>query len=104
MVKKGEDKKENRSIFKSVITVLVLFIAGLIFTRVVLSNILATSGQRLSAANQKVTLLEEENQQLENRISRLNSLSRAEKFANKKGLVKTTNVQLLPSSGPIANR
>jgi cell division protein FtsB len=104
MEKRHENQKQNRSIFKSILTVLVFFIAGLLLTRLVLSNILATSGQRLAAANQEVKLLESENQTLENEISKLNSLARAENFAKKKGFVKTKNVRLLSPSGPIANR
>ncbi len=104
MVKKNEVQKPNKSIFKSVVTLLLVLVAGLIFTRVVLSNILATSGQRLSAANQEIKLLENENQAFENEISKLNSLAGAERFAQKRGFVKTTNVKILTPQSPIAKR
>jgi peptidoglycan hydrolase CwlO-like protein len=104
MVKKNESQKSNKSIFKSAATLLLIIVAGLLFSRVVLSNILATSGQRFAAANQETKLLENENQKLENEISKLNSLARAEKFAQKRGFIKTTNVKILSPSGPIAQR
>ncbi|MCH7541311.1 hypothetical protein IH981_00840 [Patescibacteria group bacterium] len=101
---KRTDKKKNKSILKSTITLLIIISAALLFTRVVVSNILATSGQRLAAANLETKVLQEENQKLENIISQLNSLKRVEKLAQKKGFVKVKNVEILVTSGPIAKR
>ena len=55
-------------------------------------------------ANLKAKILQEENQKLENGLSQLNSLRRVEKLAQKKGLVRTENVSVLVSPGPIAKR
>ena len=104
MDNKRGSKTGNKSILKNTISLLILISAGLLFSRVVFSNILATSGQRLSAANLKAKILQEENQKLENGLSQLNSLRRVEKLAQKKGLVKTENVSVLVSPGPIAKR
>ena len=97
-------KTESKPVLKNTISLLILISASLLFSRVVFSNILATSGQRLSAASLKAKVLQEENQKLENKISELNSLSRLEKLAAKKGLVKTENVSVLVPPGPIAKR
>ena len=104
MDNKRANKTGNKLLFNHTISFLILILASLLFSRVVLSNILATSGQRLSAANLKAKALQEENQKLENKISELNSLSRVEKLAQKKGLVKTENVSVLVAPGPIAKR
>ena len=104
MDNKRAGKTGNKPILKNTISLLILISAGLLFSRVVFSNILATSGQRLSAANLKAKILQEENQKLENGLSQLNSLRRVEKLAQKKGLVKTENVSVLVSPGPIAKR
>ena len=100
----SDKEKKNKSIYKSAVSLLVIIVLCLSFTRVVLSNILATSGQRLAAANQKVQIFQEENQTLENEISKLNSLTRVEELAKKKGFVKSTNVEILIPAGPIAKR
>ncbi|HEX7456746.1 MAG TPA: hypothetical protein VF303_04810 [Candidatus Nanoarchaeia archaeon] len=104
MTRNGSSENKHKSIYKSTLAVLMVFGVGLLLTRVVFSNILATSGQRLAAANQKISVLQEENQKLENEISRLSSLVRVEGFAQKKGFVKSINVKILAPSGPIANR
>ena len=104
MDNKRAGKTGNKPILKNTVSLLILISAGLLFSRVVFSNILATSGQRLSAANLKAKILQEENQKLENGLSQLNSLLRVEKLAQKKGLVKTENVSVLVSPGPIAKR
>ena len=104
MDNKRASKTGNKPILKNTISLLILISAGLLFSRVVFSNILATSGQRLSAANLKAKILQEENQKLENGLSQMNSLLRVEKLAQKKGLVKTENVSVLVSPGPIAKR
>lgn len=104
MESKRVDKKKIKSILKGTITLLIIISAALLFTRVVVSNILATSGQRLAAANLKTKVLQEENQKLENVISQLNSLKRVEKLAQEKGFVKVKNVNILVTLGPIAKR
>ena len=69
-------------------TVSIITLLSLSIARVVLANILATSGQRLSAANQKNKNLEEQNQKLDNEVSALGSLARIEGLAQKSGFVK----------------
>ena len=99
------DKQQNKSrLPKSLFTVLIIIFAGMLFTRVVLFNILATSGQRLAAVNSKIEILKEENQNFENIISNQISLEKVELFAEKSGFVKVENVNILTTSRPIANR
>lgn len=104
MIIKNTKPKKPKSFFRSIVTVLLISILSITLARVVVANILATSGQQLAAANQKVEILSEENQKIENEISKLESLSRVEILAKKKGFVKTKNVQVLTPSGPLANK
>ncbi len=105
MIKKSIQDKQNKiSFYKTLISVFVVIVFGLFITKIIFSNLLATSGQRLAAANQKITLLEEENDRLENEASKLNSLSFIEIFAKKEGFIKASNVEVLIPSGPIANK
>jgi flagellar biosynthesis/type III secretory pathway M-ring protein FliF/YscJ len=104
MVKKDVKKQQNKSVYKAALTVLIGVVLILSITRVVFSNILATSGQRLAAANQEAKLTQEQNQKLENEASSLDSLARIEKLATDTGLVKATNVEILVPSKPIASR
>ena len=104
MVIKNIKPKKPKSFFRSIVTVLIISILSISLARVVLANILATSGQQLAAANQKVEILNEENQKIENEISKLESLSRVERLAKKKGFVKTKNVEILSPNVPIENK
>lgn len=104
MIIKNTKPKKPNSFFRSIVTVLIISILSISLARVVLANILATSGQQLAAANQKVEILNEENQKIENKISKLESLSRVERLAKKKGFVKTKNVEILSPNVPIANK
>ncbi|OGY26262.1 MAG: hypothetical protein A2Z11_00455 [Candidatus Woykebacteria bacterium RBG_16_43_9] len=104
MIRKGAKQDKPKSFYKSLVTFLIIAVLSVSFARVIFANILATSGQQLAAANQKVSILNEENQDLENRISTLKSLTRVEKTATKKGFVKTKNVEVLSPAGPIANK
>lgn len=104
MVKKDVREKQNRSGYKTVLTFLIFVILTLSITRVVFSNILAASGERLAAANQKIKILQEENQKLENKASLLDSLARIEKVAVEAGFLKAANVEVLIPSKPIASR
>lgn len=100
-----EEKQQNKSkLTKSVFTVLLIIFAGMLFSKVVLFNILATSGQRLAAVNRKIEILKEENQKFENVISNQISLENVEFFAEKSGFVKVENVNILTNSRSIANR
>ena len=99
-----KEQKNNSSIYKTLLIMILVTFGALLLTRVTFSNILAVSGQRLTAASQEVEVLKEENQKLENEISKLGSLSRIEKMANKAGLVKAENIEILTPSKPIANR
>ena len=103
MVNKKEENKKS-PLFKVIFTGLSILLFGLFFTRLVLANILATSGQRLAAANQKIEILKEENEKLENDVSKLQSLSTIENFAKKEGLVKTKNIEILTPNVPIASK
>ena len=96
--------EQKNKFFNKIIILLIVVFVSLSLTRVVLSNILATSGQRLAAANQKIKILREQNQKLENQISKTNSLSQIEKVASDNGMVKAKNVEVLVPSLPIANR
>ena len=104
MTGNNTEPKKPKSFFRNIVTFLIISILSVSLVRVVLANILATSGQQLAAANQKIEILNEENQKVENEISKLESLSRVERLAKKKGFVKTKNVQVLTPSGPIANK
>ncbi len=107
MSKKSSTKnkvKKPKSLYKFILTFLIFAIGGFLLGRVILSNILATSGQRLAAANQKIASLKEENTTIENRLSLADSLEKIDGFAKQAGLVKTANVQVLTSQTPIASR
>lgn len=104
MIRKNTEPKKPKSFFRGIVTFLIISILSISLARVVLANILATSGQQLAAANQKIEILNEENQKIGNEISKLESLRRVERLAKKRGFVKTKNVQILSPSVPIANR
>ena len=104
MLKRDSSEKHNRITFKKSLILLVVAVTGFTMARVGVSNVLAVSGQRLAAANQKIKLLQEENQLIENEISKLNSLARVESLAKEKGFVVAKNVEILSPSVPIANR
>jgi cell division protein FtsL len=97
-------QKKKSSFFKAIVIFLIIAMIGLSLTRLVLSNILATSGQFLAAANQKIEILSQENQKLENEISKSTSLAIIEDYAKHAQLVKTVNIEILPTSKPIASR
>jgi len=99
-----KEQKNNSSIYKTLLIMILVTFGALLLTRVIFSNILAVSGQRLTATSQVIEVLKEENQKIENEISKLGSLSRIEKMANKAGLVKAENIEILTPSKPIANR
>lgn len=96
--------KKSKSFFTFVFTLLVFAIGSLLLGRLVLSNILATSGQRLAAANQKIAFLKEENSLLQNAFSTNGSMEKIDEFAKQAGLVKATNVGILIPQTPIASR
>jgi membrane protein required for beta-lactamase induction len=97
-------QKKKSSFFKAIVIFFVIALIGLSLTRLVLSNILATSGQFLAAANQKIEILSQENQKLENETSKSTSLSSIDAYAKRSQLVKTVNIEILPTSNPIASR
>ncbi len=104
MIKKKSKSNKPKSFFRSIVTFLIIAVLSISFARVVLANILATSGQQLAAENQKIEILNKENQKIENEFSKLESLNRIDKLAKKKGFVKAKNVEVLAPSGPIANK
>ncbi len=96
--------KKTKSFYGKLLTISLLFVGALLLGRVVLSNVLATSGQRLAAANQKISTLREENSLLQNDFSATISLEKLDEFAKGAGLVKATNVVVLTPATPIASR
>jgi len=104
MIKRNVCERQNKFIYRTALVVLIAVFLGLSIARVVLANILATSGERLAAANQKIEILGEQNQKLENQVSALGSLARIEESAQKAGFIKAENVQVLVPSSPIASR
>ena len=104
MTNQSDQNNKNKSIYKRLLTGLIILILTLSVVRVVLADVLATSGQRLAAENQKIKMLEEQNQKLENETSSLNSLARVEETAKKTGLVKAENVEVLVPALPVASR
>lgn len=103
MVRKNKQTK-SKSFYRSLVTFLVVVLLGIALVRVVMANVLATSGGQIAAANQKIKILGEENQKVQNEISKLESLRRVEKIAEKKGLIKSKNVEILEPQVPIANK
>jgi len=100
-----KESKQNKSKTpKSIFALVLIVFAGMLFARVILFNLLATSGQRLAAANQQIETLKEENQKIENAINNRTSMKKIEGFAKKRGFVKVNNVEVLTPSTPIANR
>jgi cell division protein FtsB len=103
MVSKDVRVKSNWG-FGKLFTALVVLVVLLSITRVVLANLLAVSGEQIAAANQKAGVLEEEDQKLENEISKVGSLALIEEKAKDAGFVKADNVEILPENKPIASR
>ena len=100
-----KESKQNKSKTpKSIFALVLIVFAGMLFARVILFNLLATSGQRLAAANQQIETLKEENQKIENAINNRTSMKKIEGFAKKRGFVKVNNVEVLTPSTPIASR
>jgi len=104
MENEGSRKGKIYFRYKGLLTSLIVVVLILSISRIVLANILAVSGEHISAANQKVGIIEEENQKLENEISKVRSLAKVEEAAKNNGFVKTENVEILPESEPIASR
>lgn len=102
--KEKQNSEKGSSKFKVICSTLIFALVVLAVSRVVLGNVLATSTERLVAANKQIEELEEENMKIENQISSLSAISRLESEAKKIGLVKANNVEVLNPSEPIASR
>lgn len=69
-----------------------------------LTNLLATSGVRLTATTQKIERLEKEKIKLENKVSRLGAVSRLQREAKKMGFEATKKVEVLTALKPLAQK
>lgn len=79
-------------------------IGGLLGVKLYLTNLLATSGVRLTATTQKIEDLELKNSKLQNEISSLGSISRVSKEAEKLGFKPVEEVKILTSTEPLAQK
>jgi len=82
---------------------LIIFV-GLLGVKLYLTNLLTTSGVRLTATSQKVEVLEVKNSKLQNEISSLGSVSRISKEAKKLGFEPVEEVKVLTSTEPLAQK
>ena len=81
-----------------------VIIVGLLGVKLYLTNLLATSGVRLTATTQKIEVLEMKNSKLQNEISSLGSIDRISKEAKKLGFKPVENVKILTSTEPLAQK
>ena len=107
-LKKNTDEKKKRFIFKlshgRFIWFLFLVFVILVGLKLYFTNLLATSGVRLTATTQKIEKLEEEKAKLENQISKLGSIARLQKIAKKTGFVEPEKVEILTAPEPLAQK
>lgn len=80
---------------------ILIIIAGV---KLYFTNLLATSGVQLTATNQKIEQLEEEKVKLEVAISKLGSVARLQKEAEKMGFSAHTKVEELTPPKPLAQK
>ena len=82
---------------------LIIF-GGLLGVRLYLTNLLATSGVRLTATTQRIEELEVKNSKLQNEISSFGSVSRISKEAKKLGFEPVGEVKILTSTEPLVQK
>ena len=109
MISKNElsDKKKKIVAFLPYfrfIWFLFLIFVILVGLKLYFTNLLATSGVRLTATTQKIEKLEEEKAKLENQISKLGSITRLQKIAKKTGFVEPEKVEILTAPEPLAQK
>jgi cell division protein FtsL len=90
--------------YSRVFLLLLVVIISLVGVKLYLTNLLATSGVRLTATSQKIERLEDEKVRLENEISRLGAVSRLQKEAKKLGFLPTKKIELLTKPKPLAQK
>ena len=109
MISKNElsDKKKKIAAFLPYfrfIWFLLIILVVLVGVKLYFTNLLATSGVRLTVTTQKVAKLEEEKAKLENQISKLGSITRLQKTAKKMGFVEPERVEILTAPEPLAQK
>ena len=102
--KNKKNKILNTLSYLRLIVFSLLIIVGLLGVRLYLTNLLATSGIRLTATTQKIKGLELKNSRLQNEISSLGSIDRISKEAKKLGFRPAENVKILTSTEPLAQK
>ncbi len=90
--------------YSRMILLLVIVLISLVGVKLYLTNLLATSGVRLTATTQKIERLEDEKAKLENEMSRLGAVSRLQKEAKKLGFLPTEKIKLLTKPAPLAQK
>ncbi len=101
-------EKKNKFIqalpyFRLIGLLLILFV-GLLGVKLYFTNLLATSGVRLTATTRKIEDLELKKAKLENEISLLGSISRLQKEAKKIGFEPSEKVEVLTQPEPLAQK
>ncbi len=86
------------------IWLLLLVLIILVGVKLYFTNLIATSGVRLTATTQKIEKLEKEKGRLENEIGRLGAVSRLQKEAKKMGFVIPEKVEVLTTPEPLAQK
>lgn len=81
-----------------------IIVGGLLGIKLYLTNLLATSGVRLTATAQRIEDLEAKNSKLQNEISSLGSVSRISEEAKKLGFEPVEEVKVLTSTEPLAQK
>lgn len=102
------NEKKNRIIhalpYFRLIWFLFLVLIILVGVKLYFTNLLATSGVRLTATTQKIEKLEKDKARLENKISALGAVSRLKEEAKKLGLVYTKRIEVLSQPEPLAQK
>ncbi|MEX0616525.1 MAG: hypothetical protein WD231_01770 [Candidatus Woykebacteria bacterium] len=81
--------------YPKAILFLIAFLFLLVGIKLYFTNLLATSGVRITATSQKIEKLEKEKADLENKISDLGSIYKLQKEAKKIGLKGSDRVEVL---------
>lgn len=109
ILNKDELNEKKRKFIQSLpyfrfIWLLLLIMVSMVGVRLYFTNLLATSGVRLTATAQKIENLEKEKNKLENEISELGAVSRLQKEAKKLGFEATKKVEVLTTPKPLAQK
>jgi|SRR3989344_2806663 len=100
LTKKSE--VQNYASFKRINSLILFIVIALALSNLIATNILATQGVKLNYLSQETFKLSTENQNLENNLSTLKSLSRIETLGTDKGFVRLSHTATISTSDVVA--